>query len=194
MIYRGIPVTESRRQFFQRVEEQYSAYAQQAEALLGETSRLDASVQRLQAENIEILPAGSRKAPRQEFLEADMLLNAPDTINDRKATEATRAAWVTLQLEKSEDYKALRGIQGVVQANIAQDRQLREDLFREYGLIQRYLEHLDAWIRFFAAPKEARVPAATPAALSTGPSSASTKSGPLTMTPATPTFSEDLPF
>lgn len=164
-----LPPMESRRQFFQEIELRHSGalkrllYLQQSAIPDVMIMESDTRVQ-----NIELLAAGSRKAARLELMEAELLLEAPDTIGGKKSTEVQRAAWVTTRLHAAPDYGEFLEQQKEALIELADVTARKEVLISEAQALRIYLTHLDTWINFFSTtPKP---PTESPKPIQAGPS------------------------
>jgi len=173
MTYDPLPSNINQRaMFFRELEARYTALAEQAEGLLETIGRLSASESTRKIDDADLIGQGVRKPSRLEYLEASFLLQVPAELSGKSPTEAQRNAWVTKNMQDSDEYAVFAGDHREALLDLTDDQEALEAARGRLRLVYAHMGHLDAWIAFFAAPRPVppapaqppEIPAAEPAA------------------------------
>ena len=155
MIYNPLPTDmTSRAQLFAELETRYDQLANEAASLVDTINDTAASAQELRLARANLIGQGARKPQRLEYLEAAFLLQAPAEINGRVSTEAQRNAWVITEMQDSAEYKAFLDEHAAVQKQVLFEADYVQSCQNQLRLVYAFMSHLDAWIAFFAAPRQ----------------------------------------
>mgnify|MGYP001608021197 CR=1 FL=1 len=149
--YEALPAFDSRRQFFLAVEVAYAAKSKELYDQTEVVRRHLRSLMDLRYRSSDLI--GGNRALRMQQLEAEALLGLPDLDETgKKLTEATRAAMVVQAMAESAEVKQVRDDQRALAVTMADHENQLEEARLACRRLERELEHLDAWIAFFARP------------------------------------------